>query len=247
MSSLLNKVIAVTGGKGLLGSAFVSEIKKRGGTVITLDIAEETNLDAGFINCDITAETSIKAAVALMVEKYGRIDGWVNNAYPRTSDWGELPFEDESMDSLAANVDMHLIGYTKCCQVALNQMKKQGSGSLINMASIYGITGPDFTVYEGTTMLNEAGYAAIKGGLITLTRYLAAFYGPFNVRVNCVSPGGIFDNQNPIFVNNYEKKVPLRRMGLPEDIAPSICYLLSDDAKYVTGHNLVVDGGWTII
>jgi NAD(P)-dependent dehydrogenase (short-subunit alcohol dehydrogenase family) len=126
-------------------------------------------------------------------------------------------------------------------------MKKQQSGSLINMTSIYGINGPDFSIYQGTPMLNEGAYAAIKGGLINLTRYLAAFYGPYNVRVNCVSPGGIFDNQNPVFVRNYENKVPMRRLGNPDDIAPSISFLLSDGARYITGHNLVVDGGWTSI
>ena len=96
-------------------------------------------------------------------------------------------------------------------------------------------------------MTMPAGYAAIKGGLVNLTRYMASYFGPHQVRVNSVSPGGIFDNQNSIFVKNYEKKVPLQRMGVPEDIAPSISFLLSDDSKYITGQNLIIDGGWTAI
>lgn len=96
-------------------------------------------------------------------------------------------------------------------------------------------------------MTMPAGYAAIKGGLINLTRYMASYFGPHKVRVNTVSPGGIFDNQNISFVENYEKKVPLRRMGLPEDITPSVSFLLSDESKYITGQNLIVDGGWTAI
>jgi NAD(P)-dependent dehydrogenase (short-subunit alcohol dehydrogenase family) len=242
-----NKIIVVTGGKGLLGRTFVQDIREKGGTVIIFDNNLTTNIELDEIACDITDSLSIQQSIDLVVKKYGRIDGWVNNAYPRTEDWGRKSFDEESMESFATNVDWHLVGYIKCCQAALNQMKTQGYGSLINMASIYGVNGPDFTVYNGTTMLNEGAYAAIKGGLINFTRFLAAFYGPFNLRVNCVSPGGIFDHQNPIFVKNYEDKVPMRRMGNPDDIAPSISFLLSDGAKYITGHNLIVDGGWTAI
>lgn len=126
-------------------------------------------------------------------------------------------------------------------------MTKQKYGSIINIASIYGVIGPDFTVYDGTNMTMPAAYAAIKGGLINLTRYMASYFGPHNVRVNTVSPGGIFDKQNSTFVSNYEKKVPLRRMGAPEDIAPSVSFLLSDESKYITGQNLIIDGGWTAI
>ena len=126
-------------------------------------------------------------------------------------------------------------------------MVKQKTGSVVNIASTYGIVAPDFTIYDGTEMTSPAAYAAIKGGIINMTKYFASYLGKHNVRFNCVSPGGIFDNQNPIFVANYEKKVPLKRMGKPVDIAPSISFLLSDDAGYITGHNLVVDGGWTII
>jgi NAD(P)-dependent dehydrogenase (short-subunit alcohol dehydrogenase family) len=126
-------------------------------------------------------------------------------------------------------------------------MKKQGSGSIVNIGSTYGVVSPDFTVYDGTEMTSPAAYTAIKGGVINFTRYLAAYFGKHGVRANCVSPGGIFDNQNPIFVKNYEHKVPLKRMGKPSDIAGPVAFLLSDDAAYVTGHNLMADGGWTCI
>ena len=126
-------------------------------------------------------------------------------------------------------------------------MKIQGSGSLINMSSIYGLIGPDFTIYDGTEMTMPAAYSAIKGGIVNFTRYLASYYGPYGIRLNCVSPGGIFDNQKEIFVKQYEQKVPMRRMGIPEDIPPSVAFLLSDDAGYITGQNLMVDGGWTAI
>jgi NAD(P)-dependent dehydrogenase (short-subunit alcohol dehydrogenase family) len=126
-------------------------------------------------------------------------------------------------------------------------MKVQQFGSIVNLSSIYGTVGPDFTIYEGTNMTMPAAYSAIKGGIVNFSRYLASYYGPYGIRVNCVSPGGILDQQDELFVKQYEKKVPMRRMGLPEDIAPSISFLLSDETKYITGQNLIIDGGWTSI
>jgi NAD(P)-dependent dehydrogenase (short-subunit alcohol dehydrogenase family) len=126
-------------------------------------------------------------------------------------------------------------------------MSTQKEGSIVNMASIYGIVGPDFTVYDGTDMTMPAAYSAIKGALISFTRYVASYFGPKHVRVNAISPGGIFDNQNEVFLDNYCKKVPMRRLGNPEDIAPTVAFLLSDDSRYITGQNIIVDGGWTAI
>ncbi len=161
-------------------------------------------------------------------------------------DWG-TKFEEINPASWRSNVDMQMNSCFVVCQKVLKHMKRQQNGSIVNIASIYGIVGNDFTLYEDYGGTSPAAYAAIKGGIINLTRYLASYYGKDNIRINCVSPGGVFDNQNPLFVKKYEEKVPLRRMGIPEDIAPAVSFLLSDEAKYVTGHNLVVDGGWTAI
>ena len=181
-----------------------------------------------------------------LIDRYKRIDGLVNNAYPRSKDWGNK-FEDIKLDSWKQNIDWQLNSYFYMSQQVAIQMAKQKSGSIINMASMYGVVAPDFTVYDGTNMTMPAGYSAIKGGLINLTRYMASYFGPKQLRVNTVSPGGIFDNQNITFVQNYEKKVPMRRMGTPDDIAPSVVFLLSDESKYITGQNLIIDGGWTAI
>lgn len=243
--SLKNKVIVVTGGNGLLGKQFINKFTEDGAIAITADINVDLQ-DPNFVLMDITEEASVLNAVNKIVLTHGRIDGWINNAYPRTTDWGEK-LDNIVFASWQKNIDMHLNGYFLCCQTVLAQMAKQGFGSLINMSSIYGLVGPDFTIYEGTDMTMPAAYAAIKGGLNNLTRYLAAYYGPNQVRVNALSPGGIFDNQSETFVNNYNKKVPLRRMGNPQDIVSAAHYLLSDEASYVTGHNLLVDGGWTAI
>lgn len=243
---LEKKIIIITGGNGLLGSIIREKIRREGAVCINFEINLETNKDLSNVQCDITNEESMNHALSLVIDRYKRIDGLVNNAYPRTEDWGNK-FEDIELESWRQNIDGNLNSYFYMSQQVAIQMTKQKSGSIINMASIYGVVGPDFTVYDNTKMTMPAAYAAIKGGLVNLTKYIASYYGPQNIRVNTVSPGGIFDNQNLTFVQNYEKKVPMRRMGTPDDIAPSVVFLLSDDAKYITGQNLIIDGGWTAI
>jgi len=246
MGRLDNKIIIVTGGNGLLGSAIVANIREEGAFCINLDIKHDTSSDLSSIWCDITDTNSINGTIDLIINKFNRIDGLVNNAYPRTEDWG-LKFENIDYKSWQFNVDWQLNSHFYITQEVSKYMVNQGFGSIVNMASIYGIVGPDFTVYEGTEMTMPAAYSAIKGAIVNFSRYLAAYLGPSGVRVNTVSPGGIFDNQNLIFVNNYNKKVPLRRMGYPKDISPSVSFLLSNESNYITGQNLIIDGGWTSI
>jgi NAD(P)-dependent dehydrogenase (short-subunit alcohol dehydrogenase family) len=243
---LKEKIIIVTGGSGLIGKELVADIERNGGKAINADIGVATALDKGLLQMDITDDSSIAEGIGRIISKYGRIDGLVNNAYPRTKDWG-TKFETIEPASWRKNVDMQMNSYFICCQEALSIMLNQRFGSIVNISSIYGIVGNDFTLYEEYGGTSPAAYAAIKGGLINLTRYLASYYGKSGIRLNCVSPGGIFDHQHPSFVSRYEAKVPMGRMGNPEDIAPAVSFLLSDEARYITGHNLVVDGGWTAI
>ncbi len=243
---LKDKVIIVTGGSGLLGTEIVNDIRNNGGIGICADINVETNLQEQNIFCDITSFENIKLTIETIEKKYGRIDGLVNNAYPRTKDWG-ADFDIMDSQSLIQNVNWQMNSYILFCQQAIISMLKQGSGAIVNIASIYGVVGNDFTIYENTQIGVPAPYAAIKGGLINFTRFLASKYGKNGIRVNALSPGGIFDDQPEAFVKAYEKKVPMKRMGIPSDIAPGVSFLLSDNAKYITGQNLIIDGGWTAI
>lgn len=246
MNSLEGKIIVVTGGSGLIGRSIIKNLLANGAIAINAEINVIDNLEEGIVKCDVTDIDSVKNCIDKVVRKYKKIDGWVNNAYPRTVDWG-TKFEDIPLESWRKNIDLQLNSIFICSQEILKIMKDQQFGSIVNLSSIYGTVGPDFTVYEGTNITMPAAYSAIKGGVVNFSRYLASYYGPYGIRINCVSPGGIFDQQDELFVKQYEKKVPMRRMALPEDIAPSISFLLSDAAGYITGHNLIVDGGWTAI
>ena len=242
-----DKVIIVSGGNGLIGKEIVKFLKDNRAIVVNAEINIEDDIDRGLINCDITNSDSVNRLIGMVLDKYTKIDGLVNNAYPRTADWG-LAFENVPLESWKQNVDLQLNSVFYICQKVLEIMKAQKSGSIVNFASIYGVVGNDFTVYENTGgMTSPAAYAAIKGGLINFTRYLASYYGKFNIRVNCVSPGGILNNQHPEFIKQFEHRVPMKRMGKPEDIAPSVGFLLSEDSTYITGQNLIIDGGWTAI
>jgi len=243
---LKDKIVIVTGGSGLIGKELVADINSKGGKAINADIGVETDLQNGSIQLDITNDALVQTAIDRVVAEFGRIDGLVNNAYPRTKDWG-TKFEDIDPQSWRANVDMQLNSYFVCSQKVLKIMAAQRSGAIVNIASIYGVVGNDFTLYEEYGGTSPAAYSAIKGGIINFTRYLASYYGPKGVRVNCVSPGGIFDHQHPSFVSRYEARVPLGRLGNPGDIAPAVSFLISEEAKYITGQNLIVDGGWTAI
>lgn len=246
---LKDKVIIVSGGSGLLGRAIVSDIRANGGIAINSDIAVKTDLKTEMtVQCDITKDESIQNCVDIVYNHFGRIDGLVNTAYPRTPD-RRSRFEEMNPNSWRTNVDWQLNSYFVFCQKTLIKMKEQGFGSIVNIGSIYGVVGNDFTLYEEYGGTSSPSYSAVKGGIINLTRFMASYFGPQQIRINCVSPGGIKDeqNQHPSFIKRYEAKVPMRRMGTPNDIAPAVSFLLSEGARYITGQNLLVDGGWTAI
>ena len=253
--NLKDKVAIVTGGAGLIGHSvsialaeagahvYVAENKKKNADDIIKKITDQ-NLSAEFLELDITNNESIIGAVNKVVEEKSKIDILVNTAYPRTADWG-AKFEDVKPESLRENVDVQMNGYIIACQKVLEIMKKQGGGSVVNFGSTYGVVGPNFSIYDGTEMTMPAAYSAIKGGIINFSKYCATYYGKYNVRVNCICPGGIFNNQDPEFIKKYDKLTPLGRMGKPEDIAGPVLFLCSEAASYMTGHTMMVDGGWT--
>jgi NAD(P)-dependent dehydrogenase (short-subunit alcohol dehydrogenase family) len=248
--SCKDTVALVTGGLGLLGKEIARGLSDFGASVCIADIQEHPvkglndPATALFQKLDITSEDSIRQTIEAVIRQFGKIDILVNCAYPHTADWG-AKCEDVPFDSWKMNVNHHLGGYFLCCQKVAEQMKRHGGGSIINIASIYGIVAPDFSIYEGTPMTMPVAYSAIKGGVIAFSKYMASYYAKHRIRVNCVSPGGVLDKQPDRFVENYVAKTPLGRMGTPKDVVGAVLYLASDASLYVTGHNLIVDGGWS--
>lgn len=255
--SLDDRVVVVTGGAGLIGRGLVEGFADHHALVYIADIDESAaaayatellarGLRARPIFLDIREYESIAACVNEVVGSSGSVDVWVNSAYPKTA--GAAVGLEEIHPSLwRQDVDAHLNGYAFCCREAANAMRAAKGGSIINIGSMFGIVAPDFSIYEGLDMTTPAAYAAIKGGIINLTRFFASYYGKHGIRVNCISPGGIVNDQPEVFVERYARRTPLGRMGTPQDVAGAAIFLASDASSYVTGHNLVVDGGWTAL
>ncbi len=248
---LEGKIAIVTGSAGLLGKYFIKCLAENGATVIAADYNEEkcvlqcnelghSNIHPIFI--DVTDPKSIEKTFSDVESRFGLPQILVNGAYKHTS----ISYEMRSAEEFESILRVNLSGVFYCCQTAGRFMKKAGGGSIINIGSIYGIVSADPRLY-GTSGLNSPDvYAASKGGVIQLTRYLAVHMAKDNIRVNSISPGGIYNNQEPGFVERYNQKVPLGRMAKAEELCGPLLFLATTASSYVTGHNLVVDGGFTI-
>jgi NAD(P)-dependent dehydrogenase (short-subunit alcohol dehydrogenase family) len=252
---LKGKIALVTGGAGIYGAHIVRALAEAGAHVIVASrdlgkcealakslMAESLQVEAAAL--DLTSESSMRELCRKILDHHGKFDVLVNNAVARAG--GDLRHATAAEWETAMKVNS--TGVFLSCQIFSEPMQKARSGSIINIASIYGMVGPDFSIYQGTRITNPVNYAFAKGGMINLTRYLASFLAPFQVRVNCLSPGGFQTEDTPAeFVPNYVRRTPLGRMAEPDDIKGPIVFLASEASRYITGQNLPVDGGWTAI
>ena len=251
------KNVVITGGAGLLGREIVKCFAAYNANTIISDINKEESIKlveeiqnekgtADFYYFDQSDVSTIPEVIKGLDRKNRPIDVWVNNAYPRTSDWGNK-LENVSIESWRKNIDLHLNGYCICANEIAKRMAKRKRGVIINVGSIQSFVAPDFSLYHDTDMTSPAAYTAIKGGILMYTKYLASYFGKNNIRVNVVCPGGILNKQPDNFVLRYSHRTPLGRMADPKEIAPAILFLASDAASYITGTVLTVDGGFTAI
>ncbi|MHA2246022.1 MAG: SDR family oxidoreductase [Candidatus Hodarchaeales archaeon] len=266
-----NKVVIIFGGNGYLGQHLCRAIVEYGAKVYCCDInitkSPETDaLKEKFpnsfkmlkVNASVKSELEELKSTILSQEK--TIDVIVNAATMKGNDF-YLPFEEVSLDGWEIGLLGNLTIPFLTIQTFIPIMKKQKEGSIINISSHYGLVGNDQRIYIGsnlhelyvknspsiTRIYSHGVYNAAKGGLINFTRYLAAYYGEYNIRVNCISPGGVYyENENEAFLKKYSEKVPLGRKANPDEINGAVIFLSSDASSYITGHNLVVDGGYTI-
>ncbi len=263
--SLSGKTSLVTGGAGLLGREFARTLAEAGSTVFLADVGQKTVDTAlkGMKNLtdkvqglvmDVTQPESIKKAINEITTITGRLDVLVNSAALDPKFDPEHPhkldnaFEHYPLKQWQQGLDVNLTGVFLVTQAACQLMVKQGSGSIINLSSTYGIVGPDQRIYEKPdqkTVYKPVFYSVSKAGILGFTRYLAAYYAGTRIRVNALTPGGVDNNHEEQFARNYSSRTILGRMAAKDEMNGALLFLASDASAYMTGGNLVVDGGWT--
>jgi len=269
---LAGKNALVVGGRGFLGRRFCAALAEFGARVYSADlpepslaaardhsaIADDQTIEQ--YNCDVTDPESVKQMVEAVAVTAARIDVLVYSVTAKPKDF-YVPFTECSLEGWQLVLRAELDGLFLAAQAVGKLMERAGGGSMIFLSSIYGIVGNDQHIYEGSNLhelylgdntsetkqiYSHPVYAAAKGGVISLTRFLAAYWGDNNIRVNCISPGGLaHPGENEEFLKRYSARVPLGRKAGLDDVSGAVVYLASDASAYVTGHNLVVDGGWT--
>ena len=258
LSSLKGRRTLITGAAGNLGKVFAETMAELGSDLILVDLPhsnlevlsnalrERWGVTVLLKNCNLEEFKEREELVNWVKETGQPLHVLINNAaFAGTTNltgWN-VPFEEQSVETWRRALEVNLTAIFHLCQGLSPLLKSAKGASIVNIASIYGTCGPNWSLYENTNMGNPAAYGASKGGLIQLTRWLATTLAP-EVRVNSISPGGIFRNQPEHFIKRYVEKTPLLRMATEDDFRGAIAYLTSDLSKYVTGQNLMVDGGW---
>ncbi len=267
--SLSGRVAVVTGGAGMLGLQHAAAVAEAGGRVVLADLSQETERLAAElahehgiqtlgVRVDITRKTDVEAMVAAVVKEFGRIDILINNAALTVKGGSEraadyfAPFEDYPLDLWERALQVNLTGAFLCCQAFGRVMLEQGSGVVLNIASDVANISPDHRIYEnvvnphtGAPFNTPIAYATTKAGIVNFTRYLATYWADKGIRVNCLSPGSVYAGHDPRFVENVTSRIPLARMAHADDYKGAVLFLVSDASSYMTGANLIVDGGRT--
>lgn len=259
LMDLSGRVALITGGAGHIGSAIADAFAELGVAVVILDRDEAQckavceGLEKTYrcrtlaVPVDLTDEQALRTVPERLVAELGRLDILVHCAalvgVSKLEGWA-VPFAEQKVDTWRQALEVNLTSVFVLTQAAVPALKASGHGSVLMIGSLYAIVGPDMGLYEGTTLGNPAAYAASKGGIVQFTRYLATVLAP-EIRVNCISPGGVFRGHTDPFLSRYLKKTPLGRMATEEDLKGAAAYFASDLSSYVTGVNLMVDGGFT--
>lgn len=255
---LSDRIVVVTGGRGQLGSQYARALVECGARVVVIDLpgnwSEELTDNLMTVAANVTIRSELERALELVTERWGQPWGLINNAAldspPNSPPAENGPVElypEESWDKV---MEVNLKGTFVPCQVFGDAMARNGGGSIVNISSIYGIVSPDQRIYEfrrtsGEEFYKPVAYSVSKSGVLNLTRYLATYWAKQNVRVNTLTLAGVFNNQDARFLQPYCERVPLGRMARENEYNGAVVFLLSDASSYMTGSNLVLDGGWT--
>ena len=258
--NLAGRVAIITGGAGHLGRVMANTLAEAGANIVIVDInmkkidsvcaelSKKWRVKTLGIAVDLEDNEQRRQIAKKTISAMGRLDILINNAaFVGTSElsgWG-VPFEQQNTETWRRALEVNLTAIFDLTQTCTPWLKQSGHGSIINVASIYGIVGPDPRLYENLDMFNPAAYAASKGGVVQFTKWCATVLAP-DVRVNAITPGGIFRNQHPDFLERYESRTPLKRMAQEDDFIGATVFLASDLSQYITGQNIVVDGGFSV-
>ena len=255
---LEGKVVVITGGAGLIGKEFAKAVISQGGIAVIADIDEERiqctikELELTFpsdkidaFKLDITSKDSLQECIDYLNSKYKKIDALINNAYPRNKNYGRH-FFDVEYDDFVDNLGMNLGGCIIPSQLFSLYFQKQGYGNIINISSIYGVIAPKFEIYDNTEMTMPVEYAAIKSGMLHLTKYMARYLKGKNIRVNAISPGGILDGQPKEFLSEYNHQCLTKGMLDSNDLNGTLIFLLSNMSSQINGQNIIVDDGFSL-
>ena len=257
--NLSNKVIILTGAAGLLGTEYAHGLSQAGANVVladlnfdkckklSLNLNKKYNVNSFPIKLDVTKINSINTMIKAVIKKFSKIDILINNAIFSEAGYTKIKFENYDLDIWKKGLNVNLSGIFLCCQQIGKIMKKQKNGNIINISSIYGIGAPDQRIYGNTKIIKSALYSVTKSGVLNFTRYLASYWRQDGIRVNTLSLGGVEENQNIIFKKNYSNKTMIGRMAKKDEYVGGLIFLSSNASSYMTGSNLVIDGGWTAL
>lgn len=250
--SVEGRVVVLTGACGLIGHAIVKGLHERGAKLVLADLAaagpEELAAktgDAVGVACDVSDAESVAGLVRRSLEAFGRVDVLVNSHHYKPRGFTDARAETFPEDLWDAIVNVNLKGTFLTCREFGRLMLDQGKGSIINFGSTYGVVSSNPDLYKDNSLGNPIAYSASKGAVIMLTKYLGAYWAERGVRVNCVTPHGVWNNHEPGFVERFTRKSPMRRLMTAEEVVGAVLFLASDASSYATASNVTIDGGWT--
>ena len=261
---ITGRVAVVTGGAGLLGAEFCRTLAEAGAQVVIADLngaaasslahmLVQDGLHAIGVGTDVASPVSVQGMVTAALDTFGRLDILVNSAAldpkfdPQHRSAQGNTFEDYPLEAWRQALEVNLTGAFLCCQAAVKPMLEQGGGIIVNVASVYGVVGPDQRIYQRPgqpAQYKPAYYTVTKAGLLGLTHYLATYYAGKNIRVNALTPGGVYNNHDDDFVKAYSARTVLGRMAEKDEMNAALLFLVSNASTYMTGANLIIDGGW---
>ena len=252
MDNMKKNNIIIIGAAGRLGKSFIKYFNKENNRrIIAIDILSSTdwselNIDViEYFSLDITKSISLKNIINKIHKKHGTIESVVNTSYPKNKNYGKS-LDQTTIDDFNEHVSMHLGGYFNVMKLFIEYFKNQKFGNIVNIASIQGIMPPKFDHYKGTDMVSPIEYTAAKSGIISITKYLAKYNKDKNIRINCISPGGIYANQPESFTIEYQKSCLSKGLLDANDINGTIEFLLSNKSTYINGQNIIIDDGWSL-